>query len=146
VLAALATPLDWLRDSPGQPSGDRETVLRQLAAPPTFEAKLDDGQYIDYLLSVQALARQAQEEGLGLLYVQWDGGDAWRGTDDACPECRLQGETTRTRTSRAAMAMQPSLRPGNDFPPMLLSDMPVEACSRACHRLDTRVSSASASG
>jgi hypothetical protein len=61
-------------DDPATPLGDREAVLREMASEPTFEARLEDGHYIDYLRSMQALARQAQEEGLGLLYVQWDGG------------------------------------------------------------------------
>jgi hypothetical protein len=61
-------------EDPAKPLGDRETVLHAMAQEPTFDASLDDGQYIDYLRSVQALAREAQDEGLALLYVQFDGG------------------------------------------------------------------------
>jgi hypothetical protein len=61
-------------DDPEMPLGGRESVHQAMASEPTFKARLDDGQYIDYLRSVEALARQAQDEGLGLLYVQWDGG------------------------------------------------------------------------
>jgi hypothetical protein len=62
------------RDDPALPLGPRETVVRDMAAEPSFVADLDSGQYIDYLHSLQDFARQAEEEGLALLYVQFDGG------------------------------------------------------------------------
>lgn len=61
-------------ENPKGPLGYREDVLKEMALEPTFKPDLDEGQYIDYLLSLQELARQAQVEGLALLYVQMDGG------------------------------------------------------------------------
>ena len=59
-------------EDPEMPLGDRETVLGEMASEPSFKADLDAGQYIDYLLSARVLAQQAHDEGLGLLYVQWE--------------------------------------------------------------------------
>ena len=61
-------------DDPESPLGDREGVLGEMAMAPTFRPNLDEGQYIDYLLSLQEMARQAQAEGLAIVYLQSDGG------------------------------------------------------------------------
>jgi len=70
---ALDLALDWARTHPAE-FGGQDAVRRALAAAPSFHPSLDDGQFIDYLLSLRAFARRAHAEGLGLLYAQWDGG------------------------------------------------------------------------
>ena len=61
-------------DDPKSPLGDRNDVLTEMGRAPTFTADLDVGEYIDYLRSLQELARQAQVEDLALVHLQSDGG------------------------------------------------------------------------
>jgi hypothetical protein len=70
---ALDLVLDWFRANPADFGGAQE-VLHALASAPSFEPSLDDEQYIDYLLCLRAFVRRARDEGLAMLYVQWNGG------------------------------------------------------------------------